>query len=412
VAFTRLYCSGRWFGGWKTQQPRSYFALKLPHDWWLLGTDVQLGSDIDRPQVEYFCEIASRMSKESRIILCNAEPEWIYQAVYGRDVIGAGSNLSFLESHVLKRHVAVFLAGDLHHYRRHEAPDGTQKISAGGGGAFLHPTHGLDVSILPETVASGIMTPAFALKASFPDQKTSRRLAWRNLAFPFLNPWFGIVPATLYLLTAWSAKANVGSLGLSAWGQALETTFGAIVNGPFAVFWVLVIFLGFFLFTDTRSKRYRVIAGPIHALAHLSAVFLIAWAATYLGVSVCGLEFGSIRQLLLAGTVVALGGYFAGSWILGLYLLISLNGFRRHSNEAFSSLRIRDWKCFLRLRIDAQGELTLFPIGIRRVPRRWKPSPGGGTSDLSPDDPRATPPHLIEEPIRIRRHRTANPAPK
>ena len=31
VAFTRLFCVGRWFAGWQTKQRRSYFALKLPY---------------------------------------------------------------------------------------------------------------------------------------------------------------------------------------------------------------------------------------------------------------------------------------------------------------------------------------------------------------------------------------------
>jgi len=45
VSFTRQFCSRRWLGGWQTRQTCSYFALKLPRGWWLLGTDVQLGSD-------------------------------------------------------------------------------------------------------------------------------------------------------------------------------------------------------------------------------------------------------------------------------------------------------------------------------------------------------------------------------
>ncbi len=47
VSFTRLFISKKFFAAWETPQRRSYFALKLPHDWWLVGTDVQLGSDID-----------------------------------------------------------------------------------------------------------------------------------------------------------------------------------------------------------------------------------------------------------------------------------------------------------------------------------------------------------------------------
>ena len=50
VSFTRLFCSQRWFQGWRTRQRRSYFALKLPGRWWLVATDFQLGSDIDALQ--------------------------------------------------------------------------------------------------------------------------------------------------------------------------------------------------------------------------------------------------------------------------------------------------------------------------------------------------------------------------
>ena len=58
VAFTRIFCTGgkRRFAAWQTHQSRSYFAIKLPHGWWLVGTDVQLESDIDDPQLEYFGE--------------------------------------------------------------------------------------------------------------------------------------------------------------------------------------------------------------------------------------------------------------------------------------------------------------------------------------------------------------------
>jgi hypothetical protein len=61
-AFSRLFCSdigGRRFAGWWTRQKRSYFVLKLPHGWWLVGSDGQLQSDMDVPQIEHFREIAS-----------------------------------------------------------------------------------------------------------------------------------------------------------------------------------------------------------------------------------------------------------------------------------------------------------------------------------------------------------------
>lgn len=50
VSFTRVFIGKSWLGAWFAPQDRSYFALKLPKGWWLLGIDTQLGSDIDEPQ--------------------------------------------------------------------------------------------------------------------------------------------------------------------------------------------------------------------------------------------------------------------------------------------------------------------------------------------------------------------------
>ncbi len=395
VAFTRLFCTREWFAGWQAKQTRSYFAAKLPRGWWLLGTDVQLDSDLDDRQIEYFKLVAKAMAPEDRVILCNAEPHWIYAQIYGEDDPDYNeNNLAFLENKVLKRKVAVFLAGDLHHYRRHEAGDGTQKITAGGGGAFLHPTHGPDVS----TLANG----NFKLKQSFPDPGTSKSLSWRNLLFLFSNPLFGIVSGLLYMLTAWSVMVDLTGYGLGQFGQALRVAFNAALNSSVAAFWVVTVFLGFWLFTDTHSRAYRVVAGTVHGLTHLLAVFLLGWGATRLAV-VMGPPFHSTPQLLLSGVLILIAGWIVGSVIMGMYLLISINVFGRHSNEAFSSLAIEDWKNFLRMKIDPQGNLTLYPVGIRRVPRKWKARDGGVGPEIVSADPRATGPELIESPVLIRK---------
>ncbi len=401
VAFTRLFCSHHWFGGWETPQTRSYFAVKLPRHWWIIGTDVQLGSDIDAPQVNFFQRVAGEMEPEDRIILCTAEPHWIYSHVYakyGPDVFNE-SGLRFLEERVFAMpaptggRIAAFLSGDLHHYRRHAAADGRQKITAGGGGAALHPTHGLDVSELKG---------GYKLAGNFPEPKVSRALCWRNLFFPWTNPTFGFLTAILYLLTAWAVGADIGRFGFSEIGQAVSTTLRQILNKPDAGFWVIAMLLLFFLFTDTHSPVYRAFGGLAHGLAHLGALFFISWGATYYCVSVRGFEPGSFKYVWRCALAVAAGGWLAGSLIMGIYLLVSLNLFKRHSDEAFAALRLQDWKQFLRLRIDAAGNLTIFPIGIRRVPRRWKPRPEGAAGPaLVPDDPRATPPELIEDPIPV-----------
>lgn len=390
ASFMRLFCSERWFGGWKTKQKASYFATKLPRGWWLIGTDIQLDSDIDDKQVEFLRDVAKQMQNTDRIILCVAEPHWIYAKTYGIDDKDYNeSNLAFIEEKIFGKKISVFVAGDLHHYRRHQSPDNVQKITAGGGGAFMHPTHGPDV----EKLAGG-----FRLEKSFPDQKTSCRLAWHNLLFPVLNPTLGLVTAILYLLTGWAMHMDLSAYALGEIKQAFAATFNKMLNEPFAAFWVTFVFLSFYLFTDTHSKRYRYSAGTMHGMSHLVAVFFIGWFSSAFTVAQLGLTVGSTEQLLAAGLLMFLGGWLLGPVILAIYLLISLNGFKHHANEAFSSLKIQDWKNFLRMKIDVDGSLTIYAVGLRRVPRRWKKiGEPGERSCIIPDDERATKPEIIDK---------------
>ena len=61
-------------------------------------------------------------------------------------------------------------------------------------------------------------------------------------------------------------------------------------------------------------------------------------------------------------------GFLAGGVLMGVYLLVSLNVLGRHANEAFSALRVEDYKNFLRLHIRPDGKLEVYPVGIDKVP--------------------------------------------
>jgi hypothetical protein len=398
VSFTRLFCSRRAFGNWNTRQARSYFALKLPQHWWLIGTDVQLASDIDVAQVRYFKHVASLMEPQDRIILCTAEPHWIYAKIYNKfDKEINENNLAFLEQRVFGREISVYLSGDLHHYRRHATDAGLQKITAGGGGAFLHPTHGPDVTELAD---------GYKLKKAFPSSGDSWKINLKNLGFLFMNPKFGVVTALLYTLTCWSVMADLSKYkSINDTWLAMGEAVSRSITNPTAVFWILLVWGGFLMFTDVHSKPYRIIAGTLHGLAHVLAVFFIGWFATYVSVklSLAWFDKGFMtpHQLLIAAVIIFGLGWIVGSIVMGVYLLISLNIFKRHANEAFSALACPDWKNFLRLRIDPNGRLTIFPIGIRRVARKWKASGSTTGSAFLPDDSNATPPELIEAPITI-----------
>lgn len=393
----------RSFCGWRTIQERSYFAIKLPAGWWLFGTDMQLGSALDTPQMRYFRNVVqNHMKPNERIILCNAEPHWITRAMYPKNPDYDNRNMGFFEGHILENRAVIFVAGDRHYYRRHEemssppkenptdCTNKKQRIVAGGGGAFLHPTH-------REKVRTVGVRPKYQLKETFPKWWTSFFLNFWNLLFIVWNWKFGFATGLLYVLTAHSFMSDLGKYGLPDFYSALRTVLHDTLTQPFSLFWVVLILASFILFTDTASKGYRWIAGPIHGLAHLSGVFIVSWGTARLIDPVNGLDYSSIRQLLLAAALVFVGGFFVGPTIMGLYLFVSLNIFGRHHNEAFSALRVQDYKNFLRFKIEANGNLTIYPVGVRRVIRRWPKKFSGRITPQSVD--KANRPFLIEDPI-------------
>ena len=52
---------------------------------------------------------------------------------------------------------------------------------------------------------------------------------------------------------------------------------------------------------------------------------------------------------------------------MGVYLFISVSFCNRHGNEAFSALRIEDYKNFLRIKFDKEGKCIIFPIGVENI---------------------------------------------
>ena len=423
VAFTRLFTSGRRFASWRTRQERSYFALKLPHNWWLIGTDMQLGADLDGPQAKYFERLAKEMEaeeerthKRAQVIICHAEPHWINAAVYAKmDPEYDESNLQLLENR-LGKNATVFIAGDLHHYRRHEKVDGSvQKITAGGGGAFLHPTHSGIRGVKLDKI-KGPGDDVFMSKGTFPPEDASKRLCWRNLRFAYTraNWTFLLATGSLYFLQALTVLGTLTRYPPDVhWSTVVATSLDTLLRSEPTIAFALLTWAGFLLFTDTHSKPYRLVMGSLHALSHIFTAFLVAIAvvsvvaprfpaeAWSISRTFGGITFVADGRLPLVAVLQFVLGGMVGAFLMGIYLLLSLNYFGRHNNEAFSSLAIEDWKSFLRLHINEAGELRIYPIGIRRVPKAWKPREGEHGPGLVPADSGGTEPELIEPPIRM-----------
>lgn len=419
ASFLRLFCQKRWIGGWRTAQSRSYFALQLPHRWWLLGTDFQLHSDLDQPQLDYFCVVAEQMKPGDRLILCTPEPSWVHVV----DRSDTFDNLAFFEREVVRRSgavVALTIAGDLHHYARYASrKDDEQRITAGGGGAYLYPTQGLPQAVALEH-GDGASTH-YDRKAVFPGtaESTSRR-AGAVWAFR-KNPGFSMVLAGFYALYAWilqsaSRTAHLGRDCLDFMNCAakipvrsvagLPSVLGMFVDivkhAPLLMLLTIGVITALHTFCQADPGRSRKLKwlGVLHGVMHILLVVVLTWIFARVnagtGTRTLGLEIESLWQMLLFALEMAVIGGILGGMLFGTFLLLGVN-----LNEAYSAQQIEDFRNFLRLHIDPAGVLTVYSVGIRRA-AKWKFRPnapaGQPRYEVDGEVPR---PELIEEPIVI-----------
>jgi hypothetical protein len=184
--------------GFEARQSASFVALKLPQDWWLLGLDSQEGK-ADRRQKAFFKAILNPDSetythpKPSKLIVATPEPSTVFgQWATEKNKKGTmietfnalGLTPAFTEEHkgvLPESECRLDISGDIHHYARHwghgpnDPGDSSRtnyaSVVAGGGGAFLHPTH-TDVKQVPQN-------------SLYPSRGDAHRLMVKRL----LNPW-------------------------------------------------------------------------------------------------------------------------------------------------------------------------------------------------------------------------------
>lgn len=388
TSFMKLFCQKRKIGNWQTQQQRSYFAIRLPHNVWIWGIDVQLNSDIDYPQLRYFNEVGGHMKKGDKVLLCTAEPAWIYYSHKRHDQSYA--RLRYFEKNLIEKRgfslVATF-AGDLHHYAHYCQQDkdqeGKHKFTAGGGGAFMHPTHNLKKEVILEQ-QGGENAEVLSLQATFPSRQQSRALAWRNILFVVLNWRYCLGMAAIYLVLAWLVQsvADIGDTGTLTLMQRLRhtTTLGEAVTAigrtlqfaPAVVLGCAAIVGGFVAFTDVTSGKtnWLYVLGGIHGLVHVANFFALLWLFAYINQQLLHLYVNTFLQAAVFTVEMLLGGSLVAGLVMGLYFIITNLLFRIHDNEAFSSLHYPHFKNFLRLHI-TEGQLHIYPVGIRKVTTQW-----------------------------------------
>ena len=105
-------------------------------------------------------------------------------------------------------------------------------------------------------------------------------------------------------------------------------------------------------------------------------------------------------------TMMVVFGALVGGTLWGLYWVLTGLFGRMHAEEAFAALRIKNYKNFLRLKLE-KDKLTIYPLGIDRMPRPddWLNAPKGKANPLPSGSKliaaKAIDVRLIEDPIVI-----------
>ncbi|MFF1384771.1 hypothetical protein ACFVWT_14520 [Arthrobacter sp. NPDC058288] len=462
TSFIRLFTRQRNIGGWRTIQTRSYFALRLTGGddspgWWVVGLDSQLGQYIDEPQLDYFYNtVTTKLLPGDAIILCVAAPYWV------RETENANSfrQVHFFEQDYLRRRfnrraglfedtgasVRLWLTGDLHHYSRYEelAPEAasaagtrtgddpphdprrTQLITCGLGGAFLLDARWLPAELTlpahqPAHAVAGTepRTPAateprinpgpgrrfFRAPGTFPGAVESRQFRGRlaNPLSPFWlplrNPGFGSALGIAHLvaaLTLWTVFSAFR--GLSFVDSLLSLRAG---NTGFLALAIAAVPAALLAFLEAS----RLLVGHRQHGAGFTAARGVLWQLTALGAGVAVVlllpwpaGWPPFLTLALVLAITFATGFAAGSEAFALFILGTPRG--EVASWAMSGQAIEDHKGFLRIRIAADGTLTVYPVAVDRVCRDWtleenddgglRPVPAGGLPPLRLFEPPVT----------------------
>lgn len=390
TAFLRLFArrEGGHLGGWQTKQTRSYFAMRLPNKWWVLAVDVQAEAYLDDPQLDYFRSVAALMGPEDKVIISYPQPSWAQTREHPRGY----DTLAYFRRKVIDptgAKVAVMISGDTHHYARFTAKDTNDEhlITAGNGGAYLAATHGLPavVTIPPrQPFARDQRQRDYTLRKTYPGRARSHalgsgifpKLPWRNPGFATM---LGV--AQTLLLLSLNSKAH------------------QLLSLP-AFLMIAIMMVGSIFFAAGLSpglvRRIPVVLGVAHGAAHIALGYAGYFIWRELPFDGFAWPWPGIFAFVIYGPIWGL----IASQLVALYLFIAGN-FRVNLNELFAGQGIEDYKGFLRLHFGRDGSLTIYPIGLDKVGRKWVPQPmrAAHTPWLDPAKPLT--PKLIEDPIRI-----------
>ncbi len=301
--------------GYITVQNASYFAFPLAPAIELLAVDRQL-TTTDSRQAEFLRDYYQARPDAATFVVL---PDPVYQ--FG-DPSKTGVQMVESLSLDLEGRDSFILTGDIHHYERLQRGK-LLHVTAGGGGAFLHPAR----------IAKGGLAPAVA----WPDAAQSRTLL-RQVPWKLTVGRSGFLP-------------HYGLLGVFflAYGLShqLYTHTGLAVSTSV----LTVLFIGgIYALIGGAAKKPSVL--PIALGVALLTVMLPIGATLLLNLALD--RFGWSASTVMLGLTTVAADVFAGALVFGVYLaLLTLLGYE--NMQAFTALDHPGFKHFVRLRVRADG---------------------------------------------------------
>ncbi|XP_039171243.1 uncharacterized protein LOC104449600 isoform X2 [Eucalyptus grandis] len=423
--FMRYICHKSWLGGWFMPQRKSYFALQLPKGWWIFGLDMALHCDIDVYQFNFFSELVkNKVADDDSVIIMTHEPNWLLDW-HCNEV--SGKNVSHLICDYLKGRCKLRIAGDLHYYMRHSyVPSGSpvyvQHLLVNGcGGAFLHPTHAFGdfkqfCGARYETKAA---YPSFEdssrckLNHIFKDDSFSGHLrsffftVWAAFKYMLVHSYVSLAGALLLLIAAITfvpskvsrkKRIVIGVLHVSVHlTAALILMLLMEVSVETCIRHKLLATSGYHTLyqwyrevesehfpdpTGLRARLERWTLGLYPAcIKYLMSAFDVLEVMAVTRTNICKMGLASLSR---GGAAIYYASVFLYFWVLstpvvslifGSYLYICINWLHIHFDEAFSSLRIANYKAFTRFHINSDGDLEVYTLAVDKVPKEWKLDP-------------------------------------
>jgi hypothetical protein len=254
-----------------------------------------------------------------------------------------------------------------------------QHVTSGGGGAFTYPTHHLPSHIdLPVPYDDGASTLVLQSRkgtdesTAYPSAAESRKLIRRIVPF-FLrqNAAFVVLPAAVAAITAFVVLRGprTASTFVAATPHRLPAT---LVSTPISLGIILLAIVGWMAFAKPPpggSKLAARFTGLVHGAIQVTIMAMAVVATPYIVTrlhrraantlhghvanpeALASWLVGALDRVAIL-TVASIMGGSAGAIILAFYLVATNKWLKMHDNEAASAVASRNFKHFLRIRIE------------------------------------------------------------